>query len=162
MYNTNMKTHTKIGIGVVVLAGLVFAYYTISPLFIQTELFEEAPELMVDTKADTAPEDAGVENKKSTIVGTAGHEASGTVSVLDTVEGQVVRYENFHTVNGPDIFVYLAKDLDAKEFVNLGKVKATNGNINYSVPDGVDAGDYKYALVWCKAFGVLFNYAEIN
>lgn len=172
-----MKTYIKIGVVVIGVVGIAFGYYTISPFFIQTELFEEAPELVERTSTNeeidmetevvistpTAEEsESRPEIKKAAIVGTAGHEASGTVSILDTVEGQVVRYENFHTVNGPDIFVYLSKDLEATEFVDLGKVKATNGNINYSVPDGVDAKDYKYAMVWCKAFGVLFNYAEIN
>ncbi len=146
-----MKTHIKIGIGIVVVAGLIFAYYTISPLFIQATLDEGSPTAIQHSDTKSYP-----------VIGTSGHEASGTVSVFDTTEGQVIRYENFHTVNGPDLFVYLSKDLDADEFVNLGRLKATNGNINYSVPDGIDASEYKYIMVWCRAFGVLFNYAEIN
>jgi hypothetical protein len=52
--------------------------------------------------------------------------------------------------------------LEAKDFVNIGEVKATEGNVNYEIPQGVNPDEYKYVMVWCKQFGVLFNYAEIN
>lgn len=96
------------------------------------------------------------------IIGTPGHRASGTVRLVSTEGGDVVRYENFSTVNGPDLFVYLANDLEATEFINLGALKATDGNINYTVPPGTDTKKYPYVLVWCKQFGVLFNSAKIN
>lgn len=96
------------------------------------------------------------------VIGTALHPASGMVRVVKIDGKNYIRYENFKTINGPDIYVYLAKDLDAKDFVNLGKVKATEGNINYEIPDGVDIAGYKYVLTWCKAFGVLFNYADFQ
>lgn len=58
--------------------------------------------------------------------------------------------------------MYLAKDKDAKEFVNLGQVKATEGNINYEIPAGTDVSQYPYVLTWCKQFSVLFNYADLS
>ena len=96
------------------------------------------------------------------VIGTPGHKASGTARLLNTTQGDVVRYENFSTINGPDLFVYLATDLKATEFVSLGELKATEGNINYVVPLGTDTKKYPYVLVWCKQFGVLFNSAKIN
>ena len=96
------------------------------------------------------------------VTGTAGHPASGTVRVIEADGKRYVRYENFKTINGPDLYVYLAKDLDAKEFVDLGKVKATEGNINYEIPTGIDTSEYHYVLTWCKAFGVLFNHADLS
>lgn len=101
-------------------------------------------------------------NASAQIVGTPGHRASGTVRLVNTADGDIVRYENFSTVNGPDLFVYLATDLHATDFINLGALKATDGNINYSVPAGTDTKKYPYVLVWCKQFGVLFNSAKIN
>jgi Electron transfer DM13 len=96
------------------------------------------------------------------VVGTPGHRASGSVRLLATAQEYVVRYENFETINGPDLFVYLATDLQATEFVDLGRLKGTEGNMNYTVPAGVDITKYPYVLVWCKQFGVLFNSAKMN
>jgi hypothetical protein len=95
------------------------------------------------------------------IVGTRGHDASGTVRIVKTEAGEVARFEDFKTVNGPDLFVYLASDLEATKFVDLGRLKATEGNINYLIPTEVDITQYPYVMVWCKQFGVLFNYAQI-
>lgn len=95
------------------------------------------------------------------IIGTQGHPAEGQVRIVSSGGKQYVRYENFKTINGPDLVVYLSKDLEAKQYVSLGKLKATEGNINYEIPNGVNVGDYKYALVWCDAFSVLFNSAEL-
>lgn len=100
--------------------------------------------------------------RNAPIIETKGHPASGTARLLVTDTGTVIRFENFTTVNGPDLFVYLATDLEATDFIDLGRLKATEGNINYAVPNGVDVAKYPYVMVWCKQFGVLFNYADIS
>lgn len=144
-----------------IIALIVVGYYLLSPLFINIKADEAVP--VVDTKdiptTVTAPKE---EVKSAQIVGTSGHPASGAVRIVSDNTDTYVRYENFKTINGPDIYVYLAKDLDAKEYISLGRVKATEGNVNYKIPVGVNIKDYKYVLIWCKAFGVLFNHADIS
>ena len=46
--------------------------------------------------------------------------------------------------------------------VNLGKLKANNGNQNYNIPDGTDLSKYDSVLIWCKQFSVLFGNAELR
>ena len=101
-------------------------------------------------------------SKASLITGTVGHPASGTVRIVEADGTKYLRYENFHTINGPDLFVYLASNTKATEFINLGALKATDGNVNYAIPAGTDVSKYTHALVWCKSFGVLFNSAELD
>src|SRR3989338_6458928 len=147
---------------VVVIVGVVliwFGYYAILPFFINVKVDDALPaEISREEKTEIAPE----AQTYSSVMGTFGHSASGNVRVLESDGKKYIRYENFKTINGPDIYVYLAKDLEAKEFVSLGKLRATEGNVNYEVPEGVDIAEYRYALVWCKQFSVLFNYADIG
>ncbi len=146
-------------IGAGILGGvllLAFLYYALSPLFTTVTLDESAPESAL------ASEQSEQLMKKALVVGTPLHAATGTVSVVDTKDGKVLRYENFKTINGPDLFVYLSSDEKATDFVDLGALKATEGNVNYSVPKDVDLAKYPYVLVWCKQFGVLFNSAHIG
>lgn len=149
----------KILYSIAILVGIVLiglAYYTISPLFIRIEVNDPNP--IVDNSSSTDP----VRSVASVpVVGTAGHPASGTVRIVEADGKKYVRYENFKTINGPDIYVYLAKDIEAKEFVNLGRVRATEGNVNYEIPAEISVADYPYVLTWCKAFGVLFNSAKV-
>ena len=147
-----MKRKLLYGFGIVItLAIVVFGYYAISPLFINIKVDEKVPMMQGEKNSVSIP-----------ITGTAGHPASGTVRVIDANSKTYIRYENFKTINGPDLYVYIAKDLEAKEYVNLGTLRATEGNVNYEIPADVNLQDYKYVMVWCKAFGVLFNYADIS
>ena len=129
---------------------IIFGYYAISPLFRHIKVDEQAP---VSTS---------VIKDSQIIIGTSGHPASGTVRIIKDRDTAYIRYENFKTINGPDVYIYLANDLDAKDFISVGQLKATEGNVNYEIPAGIDVGKYRYIMMWCKQFGVLFNYADIS
>jgi hypothetical protein len=151
-----MKKKILYAIGTVIsITILTFAYYAISPLFINIKVNDINP--VNDGSATTSAKLIAPVN----VIGTTGHPASGTVRLLEADDKRYIRYEDFKTINGPDIYVYLAKDPDAKEFVSLGRVRATEGNINYEIPAHVRVEDYPYVLTWCKAFGVLFNSAKL-
>ena len=90
------------------------------------------------------------------------HDAQGTAYTIPIDDGSnVLRLENFQSTNGPDLFVYLATDENALEFINLGALKANNGNQNYEIPEGTDLSKYNKVLIWCQAFGILFGSAEL-
>ena len=150
--------------GVIVLGFLVYAIY---PLFNDVEVHEEAPvvveeEEVLESETRILVETPEPVMKTFPIVDTPTHPASGTVRVLEAEEGTVIRYEDFETINGPNLHVYLSKDLDADEFIDLGPIKGTKGNINYSVPEEINLNEYRYVMYWCVPFGVLFNYADLS
>ena len=133
---------------------LPIAYYLISPLFIDIELNEASP---LGTQAETT--------SKTMLTGDfipSAHEVSGKALILDAPEGKVLRFEDFETVNGPDLFIYLSSDLTNDDFIDLGEIKATKGNVNYILPENIDLEKYNKVLVWCRAFRVLFSYAKLK
>ncbi|QLH04347.1 hypothetical protein C5F49_02715 [Nitrosopumilus oxyclinae] len=96
-------------------------------------------------------------------VGDGIHDAQGDAYTIPLEnESTILRLENFESTNGPDLFVYLATDDKASDFVNLGDLKANRGNQNYEIPNGTDLSKYNKVLIWCKAFGVLFGSAELS
>lgn len=92
------------------------------------------------------------------------HNAKGTAKLipLKQEDANVLRLENLKVTNGPDLYVYLSTDKSASDIVNLGKLKANNGNQNYNIPPGTDLTKYDTVLIWCKAFSVLFGSAELK
>lgn len=160
-------TIKKIIIILVAIIFLSFGYYAISPLFIKISVDEALPESAQNQNPDPnnsndiEEQDEAVIDVSAPVIGSTGHPASGTARIIKADNKTFLRYENFKTINGPDLYVYLATDLEAKEFVSLGRLKATEGNVNYEIPADVDITKYQYALVWCKQFGVLFNSANI-
>ena len=100
-------------------------------------------------------------SKPSKVQSTFGHPAEGNLVRAQQGDRTILRYEDFDTIDGVRLNVYLLKDLDGKEFYDLGFRRGTTGSINYNIPPGIDVDDYKYIAYWCVPFGVLFNYAEI-
>lgn len=89
------------------------------------------------------------------------HDVKGKSLLISKNGENILRFEDFETINGPDLRIYLSSELGNDDFIELGKIKATKGNVNYDIPAGTDLSKYKFVLVWCKPFGVLFSYAEL-
>jgi Electron transfer DM13 len=95
-------------------------------------------------------------------VGDGIHNAEGIAKVIPLEDGSnILRLENLQVTNGPDLYVYLATDKSALDFVSLGKLKANNGNQNYNIPSQTDLIKYDTVLIWCRPFSVLFGSAEL-
>lgn len=91
------------------------------------------------------------------------HNAEGLAKVIQLYDAsRILRLENFKATNGPDLYVYLATDKSASDFVNLGRLKGNIGNQNYDIPEGTDFSRYDTVLIWCKAFSVLFGSARLE
>ena len=91
------------------------------------------------------------------------HMASGEVKVLQISDGtQILRFENLDVTNGPDLYVYLATDTTAKDFVSLGRLKGNMGNQNYLIPENTDFEKYNTVLIWCQAFSTLFGSSKLS
>lgn len=157
-----MKKEIKITLAVV--SGIIMialAYYLISPIFITVEMNEASP------MNDSAMDNSISENQSAEILykGTftaSAHDVSGTAKIIESNGKRYLRFENFETINGPNLHIYLSADLSAKDYIDLGEIKATKGNVNYEIPEGTDLKKYKKVLVWCVPFRVLFSYSELG
>jgi hypothetical protein len=86
---------------------------------------------------------------------------TGTAKVYNTNGKLSLALENFSTDNGPDLHVYLSKEIMPVNFIDLGKLKATSGNQLYSITGTTDFTQYKYALIHCQQYNHLFGSAQL-
>ena len=163
-------------------------WYLGSPIFIRTTLVEPAPLAReappvgsVAAPATTpAPESlpspqAG--SARPTIAGPVViatgsftgsdefHFGRGTASVIEVQPGRYhLRLEDFSVRNGPDLFVYLSPDPNGYRSgaLELGRLKATDGDFGYDLPAGADPARYASAVIWCKQFSHLFATAPLE
>jgi len=88
---------------------------------------------------------------------------TGTAQIFENQDGTFdVKLQSFNTNNGPDLYVYLSKEIMPVDFISLGKLKSTNGNQVYAVPGTPDFSEYKYICIHCKEYNHLFGYALLN
>jgi len=128
----------------------------------QKEQYEEAMEEMKDTeirKEEEMPPTARVEAQASFVA--KAHDVMGQALLIEQGTQKIIRFEDFETINGPNLHIYLAADLSASDFIDLGPIRATKGNANYTVPPGTDTAKYRHVLVWCVPFRVLFSAASL-
>ncbi len=140
-----------IGVAVVGIVALVIIVYTAGPLFFDVTVNEEMP-----VAALSIPMGNFIG------VGDGIHDAQGDVLIIESDDGsRFLRFENFKATNGPDLYVYLATDQTAEDYVSLGMLKGNIGNQNYMIPPGADLSYYDIVLIWCKQFSVLFGSAKL-
>ncbi len=100
--------------------------------------------------------------------GAPGHNGAGVAKIIRAPDGSLVlRFEDFSVTNGPDLFVILLDNVDgdygaATGRLDLGGLRATDGNINYDIPAGTDVSQYRSALIWCRAFSIQFAFAPLE
>lgn len=86
-----------------------------------------------------------------------GDKANGDAQLFKNNGNLKLFLSNFSTTNGPDLHVYLATDVGAATYIDLGLVKSTSGNQVYNISGNPDIVTYKYVIIWCKQFGVYFG-----
>jgi len=177
----------KIGIIVIIIAivAIVAGWYLISPAFQTTEINEESPLIIRDSmttmtdeelaefeEAVDAMSDQTIEMSDSMpssaqlisegIFKPRAHEVAGSALLIEQNGQKILRFEDFETINGPNLHIYLSSELGDSDFVDLGRIKATKGSVNYDIPAGTDTEKYNKVLVWCVPFKVLFSYADLE
>jgi Electron transfer DM13 len=156
------KKWILMGIG---MAVLVAAWWAFRPekLWVNVKVNEPAP---TGTSADLQPLYTGV------LAGRA-HPTSGRASIYQTPDGKRnLRLTDFMTSNGPDVHVLLvpSTDEDLKlDFVKggltsveLGPMRANQGDQNYDVPDSADLSRYDAVVIYCVRFHVVFGLAKLE
>ncbi|MDM8528598.1 DM13 domain-containing protein [Anaerolineales bacterium HSG24] len=100
----------------------------------------------------------------------ASHLDSGTVIIYRLPGGEhLLRFEQFDVTNGPDLHVILtshpAPTTSAElheTYIDLGPLKGSVGNQNYTIPGGVQLEPYQSVVIYCKPFQVIFATARIE
>lgn len=164
------------GLAVVLVAASAFGWWTISPLFLTTTLQEDlparaTPSVAPATATTATAAAASPAGPKVLAIGQLQrvddlHRGTGPVSLVELDGKTYLRFDNVAIQNGPDLHVYLARGMggayDGSRDLYLGALKATNGSFNYELPAGTSLADYKSVVVWCRAFTVLFTWADLR
>jgi hypothetical protein len=101
------------------------------------------------------------------------HPTSGRASIYQTPEGKrYLRLTDFTTSNGPNVHVLLTRSDDqdlTKDFVKrdlnsveLGPLKANQGDQTYDLPDSVDLAKYDAIIIYCERFHTVFGLASLE
>ena len=91
-------------------------------------------------------------------VSAPGESVSGFAKIFFENDYQLV-LENL-IASGPDLKVYLSKSDRPLEFVNLGSL--VKSKTRYEIPKGIDVSEYKYVIIYCQQYSVIFGVAQLT
>lgn len=120
---------------------------------------ENTPEIVLDNSVDTTM--AMPQNNGNFMNGPYGS-VSGMATVYKQDENLVLALENMNISNGPQLHVYLSKEVQPVNFIDLGPLQSTLGNQLYNITGSPDFSQYKYALIHCKKYNHLFGSAKLQ
>jgi hypothetical protein len=137
-------------------AAVPLVAFVIVPQLVRSTLVEDLPAASV---VAAAPLVAGELVRIS-----AADYGSGTVRIVRAGDARVLRFDNVDIAGAPDVYVYLSDRSDGApgRYVDLGKLKATNGSFNYVLPAEVDLGRVRSVVLWCRQFSVTITYAVLR
>jgi hypothetical protein len=155
--------------GLVVLGAIGWYLFRPELLFVKTTVNESLP---AETAAQTETASRDIESGVllSGQFRSLAHETVGNAAVHELGGRKILRLTGFSTSNGPDVRVFLVAANDAPDnetvtkagFVELGKLKGTQGDQNYDIPSGVDLDKYRAVTIWCHRFSVNFGTAPLT
>jgi hypothetical protein len=87
---------------------------------------------------------------------------SGDVKIYQDSGQYHIGLVNVMISNGPDLHVYLSKEVQPVNFIDLGKLRSTSGNQVYTLMSVPDFSQYKYVLIHCQQYNHLFGSAALQ
>ena len=158
-------------IGAYILTAVVVGGYLGRSVFMDKTVNEQVA--VAAPAPVTSPDTAEPAEPRNVLLGTGSfesvrHAASGKAMTIELAGGgRVLTLTSFEVDNGPDLRVYLvagpaASEGEVDDFVDLGGLKGNRGNQQYDVPADINLERYATAVIWCRAFSVLFARAPLQ
>ena len=98
----------------------------------------------------------------------ASHDARGKAAVVRTGRKRVLTLRNFRIDPGPQVRLYLVprsvkgNGEVRRDYKDLGKLKGSKGNQQYTIPASVDLRRYRSVIFWCVPFTVILARSDLR
>lgn len=97
--------------------------------------------------------------KLTQISGIKGYDADGTASVFVSGSMTFLRLQDFGVASGIDQRLYLTKDGTILTGIDIGPLKASQGDQNYDITS-VDHDTYNVLIIYSRPFDLYYAYAK--
>jgi len=97
--------------------------------------------------------------KLSQISGLKGYDSKGEAVIIISGDKTFLRLQEFGVTSGIDQHVYLTKDGTIATGIDLGRLKASQGDQHYDIT-GIDAQNYNIMIIYSKVFDTYYAHAK--
>jgi hypothetical protein len=87
---------------------------------------------------------------------------SGSAKIYSQNNRLILALENFNSSNGPDLHVYISKEEQPVNYIDLGRLQSVAGNQQYPLAGNINFSEYKYVLIHCQRYNHLFGSTQLK
>jgi hypothetical protein len=88
--------------------------------------------------------------------------AQGSISFIEKEDKLYLQLSNFKITNNKNLFLYFSTNVKGGALVEIAKLTANIGNLEYEVPNKVDTSLHKYVLIRDTVNRENFAYSELK
>jgi hypothetical protein len=114
-------------------------------------------------KADAIKEQSGSNEirlvKLSQISGLKGYDSKGEAAIIISGDKTFLRLQEFGVTSGIDQHLYLTKDGTIATGIDLGRLKASQGDQYYDIT-GIDTESHNVLIIYSKVFDTYYAHAK--
>lgn len=136
------------------------------PVFPDPVVLEQTESAPVLPDAEPAAVRAAPKLLRSGRFSSLEHPTRGRAQYVSVNGGRKVVLSDFRTDSGPDLRVLLVAGKvgtgKPRTSIDLGRLKGSSGNQQYTIPKGTDLDRYTTVLIYCRAFTVGFGSAALR
>lgn len=150
-------------------------WYFLSPIFIDVNVQEDLPEEFIVEDIEDAEFDENLEDQDREELGTpkivhsgdfekVDYDVSGSYKIIENGDERLLRIDNLHITNGPDLHFVLSNSNQAfgnDDYEIISVLPGNQGSYNVSIPEGLNIDDYEYLLIHCVRFSHTFASANL-
>ena len=142
----------------------VFHYLFLTVIIASCLKQNEAPSIPVNETipTDTTGSNSNTPKNTGNLINGLFYGVTGMVKVYLQNGKYIFALENILFVNGPDLQLYLSKEIQPINYIDLRKLKSTSGNLLYEIPGSPDFMEYTFALVHCQLSNHSFGSALLQ
>ena len=85
---------------------------------------------------------------------------AGVAKIFEQNSALTLVLDSFIVSNGPDLHVYISKEVNPVQFIDLGVLRANSGTQVYSISGMTDFMENKYAVIHCQQINHLVGSAS--
>ncbi|OIN66754.1 electron transporter [Exiguobacterium sp. KRL4] len=167
-----VRNGSKIILAIVVVGVLALSWWLVSPLFLNQAVDEELPpSSSTIEQEDETPASETDKSEPATpadfsgtfVDGEKNYQTSGKIKTVTADDALYLRFEDFQTTNGPDLFVYLVEPgKKTADGIRIGALKGNQGDQNYVLPKEVDLTKHSRVVIWCRTFDADFGTGDLK
>ena len=155
-------SRVKVVVLTLIITGLVSIYAFAGDMKEPMMHADEKMSKMNDGMKNNMEGETMMDMRSGKLTGAKGHHAAGKVTFTQEMGKDLLHFSDIKVDEVPDGHIYLAKNGDRTQGIDLGILKQFSGDVTFTLPAGTNLTSYDSVIIYCEKFNVEIGRAVLH